>query len=338
MGFTNFPNGISSFGVPIIGGGGLFPGITQGNNYFVKPSSGSDSNSGKSPAKALKTLSRAHTLATANQNDVVFLFAEHGVTAANTTDYQSETLTWSKNMVHLVGIGAPVNVSNRARIAFLSTYDTASNLFTLSANGCFIHNISMFAGVAGTNPTGCLSVTGDRNVFSNSHIAGIGNNANDIAGAYSLQLSGADENRFIGCTIGLDTIARGTGANSEILFGSGATRNKFEDCDIITYAEAATHVFVIAPASSVDRWTIFKQCRFINMPTGVASGTTMTAAMTWTAGGSPDGLALLHDCMLIGATDWTAADNSKVFLYGPNPGDASGAKLNTGLAHTVDIA
>lgn len=337
MGLTNFPNGISSFGLPIIGGG-VFPGVSQGNVWFVKPSSGLDSNSGKSPARAVKTLARAHELATANQNDIVYLFAEHGETAASTTDYQSSTLDWSKNMVHLIGVASPVNVSNRARIAFLSTYDTASNLFTLSANGCLIHNISMFAGVAGTNPTGCLSITGDRNVISNSHIAGIGHANNDIAGAYSLQLSSASENRIVGCTIGLDTIARGTGANSEILFGSASTRNKFEDCDITTYAEAATHVFVIAPASSVDRYTIFKKCRFINMPTGVASGTTMTAAMTWTAGGSPDGCAILDHCMLVGATDWTAADNSKVFLYGPNPGDASGAKLNTGLAHTVDIA
>ncbi len=336
MGYTNFPNGVSAFGVPL-SGGGVFP-VTQGNTYFVKPSSGSDSNSGKSPAKALKTLARAHTLATANQNDVVYLFAEHGATAASTTDYQSSTLTWSKNMVHLIGICSPVNVSNRARVAFLSTYDTASNLFTLSANGCLIHNVSFFAGVAGTNPTGCVNITGNRNVISNCHIAGIGHANNDITAAYSLQISGGQENIILHCTVGLDTIARGTAANSEIRLVSGATRNKFEDCDITTYAEAATHLFVIVPASGVDRYTIFKKCRFINMPTGVASGTTMTAAMDWTAGGSPDGLALLHDCMLVGATDWTAADNAKVLLYGPNPGDASGAKLNTGIAHAVDIA
>jgi hypothetical protein len=42
---TNFPNGVTSFGVPVFGG--YLP--TQGNTYFVKAYSGNDANSGLSP-------------------------------------------------------------------------------------------------------------------------------------------------------------------------------------------------------------------------------------------------------------------------------------------------
>lgn len=305
--------------------------FTQGDIWHVKPGTGSNSNTGKSPDQALATLAQAHSLATANQNDIVLLYAESN-TAADTTDYQSSTLTWSKDLVHLIGVGAPTMISQRSRIAFLSTYDTASNLMTISADGCIFKNISIFAGVAGTNPTGCLNVTGQRNYFDNCHVAGIGHANNDIADAYSLQISGGSENTFRNCTIGLDTIARGTNANSEIRFVSGATRNVFIDCNITTYAEAAGHQFVLVPINGLDRYTIFKNCLFINMTTGDAAGTTMTEAFDVTGGGSPDGLILLHGCTLFGATDWEAATVSGKVMIRTDGGTAATAGLSADVA------
>ena len=313
MGVTPFPNGITSYGIPVFGGGVM----SQGQAWFVKPRTGNNANNGKSSDKAFKTLDKAQTMAVANRNDVVYLFAESN-TAADTTDYQSATLAWAKDLVHLVGVGAPVNVSNRARVAFLSTYDTASNLFTLSASGCIISNISLFAGVAGTLPTGCMNVTGSRNFVSNCHIAGIGHANNDINSAYSLQISAGQENLFSHCTIGVDTIARGTGANSELRLVSAATRNKFENCDFTTYAEAAGHQFLIVGASGLDRYTKFENCNFINMPTGIASGTTMTEAFD--VGATPGGLLLLKNCTMVGCDDWEANVESAItFIDGGAP-------------------
>jgi len=77
-----------------------------------------------------------------------------------------------------------------------------------------------FAGVADTNPTGCMQVTGDRNRVSNCHLAGIGHANNDIAGAYSLYLNGVESMLIDGCIIGLNTIDAGTAANSEVLMAS----------------------------------------------------------------------------------------------------------------------
>lgn len=189
--------------------------FTQGKIWHVRPKNGSDSNDGKSSRKPFATLAAALAAATANQNDIVLLYAESN-TAADTTDYQSATLNWNKDGVHLIGLNAGVNISPRARVAFLSSYATASNLFTLSANGCFIANVEFFAGVASALPTGCFNLTGQRNRIENCHLAGIGNDANDIAGAYSLRLAGS-ENLFVRSTIGLDTIGRGTADNAEIV-------------------------------------------------------------------------------------------------------------------------
>lgn len=318
-------------GIPMMPDLGLGLPFIQGTIFHVKPYSGSDSNDGLHPDKALKTLARAQTLATADQNDVVLLYSESN-TASLTTDYQSSTLSWAKDGVHLIGVGAPTRVAQRARVAFDSTYDTASNLFTLSADNCVIKNIHFFAGVAGTNPTGCMKITGSRNYIENCHIAGIGNDNNDIADAYSLSISAGAENTLRGCVIGLDTVSRGTAANSEIRLESGATRNIFEDCYVITYAGANTHQFLLVPTNGLDRFTVFKNCLFINMPTGDASGTTMTEAFDVTGGGSPDGIIILDGCTVYGATDWEAATVSGKVMIRTDGGAAATAGLSADVA------
>jgi len=238
--------------------------LTQGKQWYVKPRTGSDGNNGRSPAKAFKTLAKALAAATANQNDVVWMFGESN-TAAFTTDYQSATLDWNKDLVHLIGVNAGGSISQRSRVAFLSTYNTASNLFTLSANGCLIQGIEFFAGVAGVNPTGCVKVTGTRNRFVRCHMAGIGNSANDIAAAYSLKLDAAQENEFDHCVIGLFTVARGAQLNAEILFDTAAKENLFENCRIVSQvSHASNHVLVeVADATGVDAWNYFQNCKFL---------------------------------------------------------------------------
>lgn len=306
---------------------------TQGKVFFVKPASGLDGNSGLAPDQALKTLAAAHAKARANKNDVILLFAE-GQASAATTDYQSETLDWNKDLVHLIGVSAGGPVSQRARVALLSTYDTASNLFTLSANGCIIAGVHFYAGVAGTNPTGCFKVTGQRNVIKNCHLAGIGSNENDIAGAYSVLLDGGAENLFEDCTIGLDTIARGTAANSGLLVDGAATRNEFRDCRFIAALEHATnHVHVrLADATAIDRYLFFKRCMFYYFSANYAVGGTgimNVPALT-------QGYVLVDHCFGIGdapgtVPKWDVNDNNKVYvLNSPTP-----AADTVGIARAV---
>ena len=239
--------------------------LTQGNTFFVRPGTGKDGNDGRSPRTAFKTLAKALSKCTANQNDVVYLFAESN-TAGSTTDYQSAQLDWNKDQVHLIGVNSGSLYSQRSRLAFVSSYAAAAPLFKLSANGCTIQGIEFFMGVADVTPIGAMLVTGMRNTVKGCHIAGIGADTNDIAGAYSLRLSASQENLFEDCTIGLDTIGGGTAANSEILIDTAATRETFRRCRIVRLLDHATnHPLVkLASATAIDRTLIFEDCLFVN--------------------------------------------------------------------------
>lgn len=286
---------------------GMFP--TQGNIFFVSPILGSDNNPG-TVAAPFKTLVAALAAATPNQNDIIYLVAT-GNAAGLTTDYQNALLDWNKDQVHLIGVNAGPLFSQRSRVAFISSYAAATDLFKVSANGCLIQGIEFFMGVGSALPTGCMTVTGQRNHFVRCHIAGMGNSANDISGAYSLQLKGAEENLFEDCTIGQDTVQLGAQSNSVLLFSNaspgGCTRNWFRGCRLMLDTSHATNcLFLRSGATSIDRETVFEDCLFIN---SINSGSTqLTEAMAVVAGTSPAGAIIMTGSKtgLFGASKWNA--------------------------------
>ena len=299
--------------------------LTQGQHWFVRPGTGSDDHDGKTLASAFQTLPKAQAAATANQNDVVFLVAESnsaGSTTARVSTALAVALDWAKDLVHLVGLNAGGAIGQRSRIAFDSDFVTATNLFTLSANGCLISGIHFFAGVSDANPTGCLLVTGERNVIENCHIAGIGNAANDIAGAYSVKLTG-DENLFKDVTIGLDTIARGTNVNSGLLVDGGAARNIFDRCLFIAFLEHATnHVHVrFNDTTAIDRFLLFRDCIFDYESTNftaAGTGVMLVPALS-------QGRIIVFNSMAFSdapgtVVKWDVNDNNKIYIHGsPTP-------------------
>src|SRR6267142_6429892 len=101
-GLTNFPNGISSFGVPVLGGFGGIP--WNGPYYFVNESIGNDGNAGNAKAP-LKTLDAAllresnATKGVGGRNAVVYFWG---------TQHRSSTLAWNLGSTHLIGIDAPM--------------------------------------------------------------------------------------------------------------------------------------------------------------------------------------------------------------------------------------
>lgn len=316
-------------GVPLIGSGA--GRLTSGKQFFVNTVTGSDAYSGKSWDRPFKTLARAYALCTAGNGDTIYV-AGNGQAAGS--QRLSAAFTWAKDNTHLVGVSAPGRYSQRSRIAPTAAVAEFSPLFAISADACIFANLQWFHGFDTGSTAGiCVDVTGERNYFDGCHIAGMGHaTMADQAGSASLSLTGNGENTFHKCTIGLNTVPRST-TNAEIDLKSAAVRNYFDDCDIVTMADAATHLFVKADGSGdLDRETIFNRCRFINSVGSTA--TAMTAALSVHA--SAGGLLVLQDCMLVGATDWTAADNTNVYLYGAGAGLA--APIYTGIAHTVDVS
>ena len=299
---TNFPipNYDRSFTVPIFGS-------SIGKQIFVKPSSGNDEDDGLSPDSALKTLSQAHTNATANQNDVVYLISESN-TGSTTADSQSSTLTWSTDLVT-----APTKWSQRARITQATAADAISPLVNVTADSCLFSNLQVFHGSSSASSLVCVQVTGERNVFSNVHFAGIGNATQSASNAASLKVNGGSENYFTGCTIGLDTITRDADP-SEILFDGNATRNYFEDCLINSFISAAGFPSVkLADTTAIDRTLIFKNCLFVTESTN--KGTTQTEVFNIPAGIS-QGKIILQDTYAFsdgGAVDWDSNDRGIIW-------------------------
>ena len=288
------------------------PFVTQGKIFHVKPSSGSNSTGdGLTAATALKTLTAALSLCTAGENDTVLLYSESN-TAANTTDYQTSTLVWNKDLVHLIGVGAGGAYNKRSRVGWSSaaTSATAVPLFTLSANACLIAGVSFSVGSAIANLSYGVNVTGINNRFVNVDVAWPTNTANDVAGAYALNLAPATQCLFQKCTFGSFTIDTGSAANQIVLVSGGASMVKFEDCDFISRISSSTNspAVRLTDANTLgfgDMW--FKRCNFI--ADSVNGAYTQTGAFATTA--AQTGRIILIDCHMNG-TRWDASSNSMI--------------------------
>lgn len=305
------------------GGMPVTPGVPvpfTGNVYWVNPVTGADGNNGSKPSAAFATLYAAHNACTAGNNDVVYLIgngATSGTARLSLANAQvvnsaatAGTLNWSKNATHLIGITAPTSVSQRARIAPPSgTYTQATfgsgNFVNVTAQGCYFSNFDVFNGFStgGTNQIAWTDA-GGRNCYNNVNLQGMGDAASAAdTGSHSLLVSGSvGENTFVGCTIGLDTQSRSSGV-SEMGFAGGSPRNRFESCIIETFAGAAGCFWVNVPASSIDRYVLFRNCVFTNPINSTA--TTMTVGMNINA--APGGSVLMTACLTSGATKITAS-------------------------------
>jgi hypothetical protein len=91
MSVTRFPHGISSSGMPM--NGGLPP--TFGNTWYVDYANGSDNNEGTETTKAFKTLSKAHSACTTNNNDYILINGYSEIVETAMVDF-------TKSRVHVV--------------------------------------------------------------------------------------------------------------------------------------------------------------------------------------------------------------------------------------------
>jgi hypothetical protein len=339
MGLTNFPNGVSSFGVPVFGG---VAGVAMtGNYWFVNPATGLDGNSGTSPASPLKTLYKALAHCIDGNNDVVVLIgngqssgtARLSLALAQAQDptVTAGTLVWNKNATHLIGIAAPTSVGQRARIApptgvYTQATFGSGNFITVSGQGCVFQNIDIFNGFStGGVSQIALTDTGGRNAYVNVNIQGLGDAASaaDTASRV-LKISGTTgENTFIGCTIGLDTVTRGV-ANATLEFAGGTPRNTFKDCTFPMAASNAGVLSILATgASAIDRWQRFDNCLFLNAMSSGGTAQTVIASMT---SASPGGYLAMNNCAFVGDANTNWGDTNalaNMWVTGATPVAAS---------------
>ena len=109
MPITNFPNGISSYGMPLTGSGISVPDLT----YFVSVNDGLDGNDGLSKDTPKATIQAAVTLANnaANATKDVDIYVMHGVYSENVsftragTGLDADTMLWTAGGTNLSSIG-----------------------------------------------------------------------------------------------------------------------------------------------------------------------------------------------------------------------------------------
>lgn len=318
LGLQVLPGGGFQVDGPLIAGGGIDGPIGQGDVYYLDPANGADTYRGKTPGTAFKTLAAAEDKLTANQNDVLKILADASSLSL------SSLLTWDKSYTHMVGVCAPVRVAKRARI--FNSGDLAK-MMVISASGCIFANFYIFQGGSDGADLGCVDVTGGRNFFWNVHFAGIGHATPGAqAGAYSLYLNGAEENEFVRCTLGLDTIARGA-ANQQLLIDGTAPRNSFEDCLFLSAGAALTTPLMVkfVDSTAAQCFTRFKDCCFYHFSPNHAAK--LAQCFSLPATNSTFDVLLSGKNELFGITEWEASDRGNIWIT-----DAAPSAATSGIA------
>ncbi len=127
MTLTSFPNGVSSFGIPIMGGG--VP-TTTGRYYFVDSTTGSNGNSGLDSLNALASIDAAINKCTANKGDVVICMSNHAETGTTAALFNADVAG-----ISIIGLG---NGDNRPTI----TLGTSTGCdVDLAADNVLIRNL-----------------------------------------------------------------------------------------------------------------------------------------------------------------------------------------------------
>lgn len=133
MVLTNFPDGVSSFGVPLIGSGAI-PIATR--NFFVQSTTGSNGNDGLSPESPFATLAYAITKCVTGKGDNIILLPGHVETVSS-----AGLVTFaSKAGINVIGVGVG---SLRPTINFTATGAT----MLLNAANLYFENILFTGGI-----------------------------------------------------------------------------------------------------------------------------------------------------------------------------------------------
>lgn len=201
---TKFPKGVSSFGMPVLGG----KRETTGRVFFVDSTSGNNGNDashGSDPFTPFATLAYALGQAGADRGDIIYVLSGHVESLTG-----AAALNFSVAGVSVVGLGPTRPVFN------FSTSTAAS--VTITAANCYLENVEFDCTGIATQVV-AISVTA-----ANFTIVGCQFNLGDASG-YCLSAIKTDGNgdrlRIIAC----DFLADDTNAIGAIIniFGSGGT-------------------------------------------------------------------------------------------------------------------
>jgi len=314
MGYTNFPRGITSFGMPVFGGG--VPPIT-GQYYHVNPRIGSASNTGKEPSTAYANFETAENSLATDVGDGIIVWSQ-GATAANTTSELSAAMTFDKSGCTVFGVHAGQRWKGRARVIAPTAVSAAYVIDVSGSNNSFYNMHFGNEGTANTN-LGCLRVTGDRNYFYNCHFVGAGHTtpgavalaAGSSYGAHDILLS-SQENTFERCTFGDNSVIRASTSANLVLSTGMNGKNDFVNCIFLKTSTTATAGAIGCYATDTPNGHVYFDncifsCWYSNEP-DVSNTSALIGAAPTNAG------LIMHNCGLVGYAAWDSVGTTKVYV------------------------
>lgn len=315
---TNFPNGVTSYGIPVYGNSG-FPYTSGGNHYFTDSVNGSDSADGKSWATAKASIwgtNGGYSLLTTNQHDVLHVLG-------GASSYAETAVgTWAHSYTHMIAETNPIMSGGRARLSNSVTTATTGE-WVISGTGCHFSGLHFqWGGSATATSVIGVSITGIRNSFSNCNFEGpIDATVGGGTAIRTVSLDSVQDTWFYDCKFGQRTILSTSAAGALVEFkGTNNTDNGFVNCIFTMYnsnvaSAAVSFVLNAMPDSGV---TNFIRCAFQNSH---ASNTTDVIRTATTA----HGLVHLHYCSNVGngTTVWTTTAGESTYTTGP-AGHATG--------------
>lgn len=277
---TNFPQGVSSFGIPVVGSGPNIPAST-GNYWFVNSASTLGAGDG-SAAFPMLTLAAAVSAATANNGDVIVLMPGHTQTVVGAAG-----ATITKAGLQIIGLG-----TGSQRPVFTFTTSTAAS-FDITAANTVIYNCIFTCGIDAQ--LAMVNVTASSVYFVECTF----NTNSGTVGAVAGILTAATSNglrvincRFLGPAInagttttaqikhesGIDYIVQGcyfTGKMTQAIVNVATVLRGIIDSNIIVVATGTSAITMAAASTPM----------ITNNRMNVASGTTpITAAAGFVAG------------------------------------------------------
>jgi hypothetical protein len=266
MTLSRHPHGISSMGIPVLGGGGI--PATFGNTadegagkyYFINPTTGSDSYDGLSMDRPLASLDRFNTLATSNNHDVAVL-------SATSAHAQTAMLSVTKNRLHFVGLDAVGRYyGQRSRVTSSGVSTSGIALVQTTGVGTTFSNMKFDSGFTLAASLYTFADGGEYTRMQNCEIY----KSSDLNQATAAELlCNGDSSYYSGCTIG-SLATEVSAARTNVLLTRTTISGKvcrdvmFEDCLFWLKSSSATAShFHATTATDVERMLMIKNSAMI---------------------------------------------------------------------------
>ena len=308
-----------------MGGGGI-PAMF-GDVFFVDFRKGSDGNGGRTKDEAFKTISKAFDTAASNNNDVILVDGDSEVT-------EDGKITWSKNRIHLIGLGGGFVHGQRSRWANSATGVTAAIDSTVEVSGVgnSFHNMKIVNTGTDAASIACMIDSGEANWFDNCSFMKF----SDLnVAAVADVICRSDSCTYTNCEIGFDTLVQSAARATFWIKNSGATRMKhllMDNCHFTCSSSASTKSFILVADTAACAFSnTFKDCVFNNALVSSASAAALADAVTSVSGLVEGNLLFVNPAS--NCLEFCSAVTDQVKVIGPGM-DGTNPAQKIGIALT----